>query len=222
MKVLVICDDFWHPGEIISRGLKPLEKKGYELDVVMYVRDMLTKEMIREYDVIVNAKSNVFGPANKTPWFDETLPTMVMPNDFREYIEEGHGFIALHAGNCYSRERCADMANLTGNDFKGHPAQCDVTCAPKGDHPITKGVNPFVARDEHYMLDVFAEDAEVFLTGTSDSVAGTQAAGYARRMSKGRFVCLSPGHNLHVLLNPEFQKLMANALDWCGEVSVRE
>ena len=216
MKVLVICDDFWHPGEIVSRGLKPLEKQGYELDVVMYVRDMLTKEMIREYDVIVNAKGNVFGPANNTPWFDEGLPTMVMPKDFRDYVEEGHGFIALHAGNSFVRERCADMAELTGNSFIGHPAQCDVTYAPVGNHPITKGVEPFVVRDEHYMLDVFAEDIDVFLTGTSDSEAGTQKAGYTRTLGAGRFVCLSPGHNLHVLLNPQFQKLMANALDWCA------
>ena len=216
MKVLVICDDFWHPGEIVARGLKPLEKKGYELDVVMYARDILTKEMIREYDVIVNAKSNVFGQANQAPWFDEGLPTMVMPRDFRDYVEEGHGFIALHAGNCYSREKCPDMADLTGNDFLGHPAQCAVTYRPAGDHPITAGVEAFTVRDEHYMLDVFAPDAEVFLQGVSDSEAGTQAAGYARRLGRGRFVCLSPGHNCHVLLHPQFQRLMANALDWCA------
>ena len=216
MKVLVICDDFWHPGEIVARGLKPLEKKGYELDVVMYARDILTKEMIREYDVIVNAKSNVFGQANQAPWFDEGLPTMVMPRDFRDYIEEGHGCIALHAGTCDSREKCPDMADLTGNDFLGHPAQCAVTYQPMGNHPVTAGVEAFTVRDEHYMLDVFAPDAEVFLQGISDSEAGTQAAGYARRLGLGRFVCLSPGHNCHVLLHPQFQRLMANALDWCA------
>ena len=216
MKVLVICDDFWHPGEIVARGLKPLEKEGYELDIVMHARDILTKEMIRGYDVIVNAKSNVFSPANSAPWFDAGLPTMVMPRDFRAYVEEGHGFIALHAGNCYSREKCPDMADLTGNDFIGHPAQCDVTYRAAGNHPVTRGVEAFTVRDEHYILDVFAADAEVFLTGTSDSEAGTQTAGYARRMGRGRFVCLSPGHNCHVLLHPQFRKLMANALDWCG------
>lgn len=217
MKVLVICNDFWHPGEVVARGLKPLEKKGYELDVVMYARDILTPEMIRGYSVIVNAKSNVFGPANDAPWFDEELPTMVMPRDFRDYVEEGHGFIALHAGNCYSRKNCPDMADLTGNDFIGHPAQCDVTYESAGNHPVMQGVEPFTVRDEHYMLDVFAADAEVFMTGTSDSEAGTQPAGYARSMGRGRFVCLSPGHNCHVLLHPQFQKLMSNALDWCAQ-----
>lgn len=215
MKVLVICDDFWHPGEIIARGLKPLEMKGYELDVVMNVRDMLTNEMIREYDVIVNAKSNVFSPSNKAPWFEEGL-TAVMPNDFRAYIEEGHGFIALHAGNCFSRQSQADMAAITGNDFIGHPPQCDITMEMVGDHPITKGVGTFVVRDEHYRIDVHAEDIDLFMTSTSDSEAGTQKAGYTREMGKGRFCCLTPGHNCAVLLHPEFQKLMQNALDWCA------
>lgn len=215
MKVLVICDDFWHPGEIIARGLKPLEKKGYELDVVMHVRDMLTNEMIREYDVIVNAKSNVFSPANKAPWFEEGL-TAVMPNDFRAYIEEGHGFIALHAGNCFSRKSQADMASITGNDFIGHPPQCDITMEAVGNHPIMKGVNTFVVRDEHYRIDVHADDIDLFMTSTSDSEAGTQKAGYTREIGKGRFCCLTPGHNCAVLLHPEFQKLMQNALDWCA------
>lgn len=215
MKVLVICDDFWHPGEIIARGLKPLEKQGYELDVVMYARDLLYPAMLRDYDVIVNAKSDVFGPANRAPWFDETV-TAVMPNEFRAYIEEGHGFIALHAGNCFSRERQADMASITGNDFIGHPPQCDITMQMVSDHPITKGVNDFVVRDEHYCVDVHAQDIDLFMTSTSDSEAGTQKAGYTRTMGKGRFCCLTPGHNYAVLVNPEFQKLLKNALDWCA------
>lgn len=215
MKVLVICEDFWHPAEIISRGLKPLEAKGYELDVIIHARDMLTKEMIREYDVIVNAKGNVFSAANRAPWFEEGL-TAVMPNDFRDYIEEGHGFIALHAGSCYSKERQADMAALVGNDFLGHPPQCDIKMEMVGKHPITEGVNDFVVRDEHYRIDVHADDINLFMKSTSDSEAGTQAAGYTRELGKGRLCCLTPGHNLAVLLHPEYQKLLQNALDWCA------
>ena len=214
MKILVICDDFWHPGEIIARGLKPLEKAGYELDIVMHARDMLYPEMLREYDAIINAKSNVFSPANKAPWFDEQV-TQVMPNEFRAYIEEGHGFIALHAGNCFSRERQADMAALTGNDFIGHPPQCDIRMEKVGDHPIMKDVAPFTVLDEHYRINVHADDIDLFMTSTSDTEAGTQAAGYTRTFGKGRFCCLTPGHNYAVFMNPEFKKVLKNALDWC-------
>ena len=34
MNVLVLCDDLWHPGEVVVRGMRPLRKLGYELDVV--------------------------------------------------------------------------------------------------------------------------------------------------------------------------------------------
>lgn len=215
MKVLVICDDFWHPGEIVARGLKPLEQKGYALDVVMHARDLLYPAMLRDYEVIVNAKGNVFSPANKAPWFEEGV-TQVMPNDFRAYIEEGHGFLALHAGNCYNHERQADMAELVGNDFIGHPPQCDVHLQPVGEHPILRGVEPFTVRDEHYRIDVHAKDADLFLTGTSDTEAATQQAGYTRVMGKGRLCVLTPGHNYNVLLHPQYQKLIQNALDWCA------
>lgn len=213
MKVLILCDDFWHPGEVIVKGLKPLEKKGYELDFVMHCRDILTKEMIREYDVIVNARGN-FNPVHKEIWFDEKMAD-VMPKDFQAYIEEGHGFIALHAGNCFSRERQLDMAMITGNDFVNHPPQCDITMEMVGEHPITQNVCDFVVRDEHYRIDVHAKDIQVFMRSTSDSEAKTQIAGYTREMGKGRFCCLTPGHKCAVLWHSEFQKLIENALKWC-------
>lgn len=34
MKVLVICDDMWHPGEVVERGLQSLSGEGYTFDVV--------------------------------------------------------------------------------------------------------------------------------------------------------------------------------------------
>ena len=117
MNVLVICDDIWHPGEVIVRGLKPLEKLGYELDFVMAAKDILTKDMLYDYDVIINAKGNAHSPANAgSPWFEDTV-TAVMPNDFKEYIESGRGFIALHSGNTYHPETRMDMVELIGNEF---------------------------------------------------------------------------------------------------------
>ena len=96
MNVLVLCDDLWHPGEVIARGLRPLQKLGYNLDVVMACKDILTVKMLRDYDVIINARGNAHSPANaREPWFEDGV-TAVMPNDFKEYVEEGHGFIALH------------------------------------------------------------------------------------------------------------------------------
>lgn len=216
MKVLVLCDDLWHPGEVILRGMRKIDRSKYDMDFVMACKDILTNDMIREYDVIINAKGNCHSPGNASaPWFEPGV-TAVMPDDFRAYIEEGHGFIALHSGNTYSRTRMPAMAALTGNDFIHHPPQCTIDFKITAEHPITQGVEPFSVRDEHYCIDLHAADAEVFLTGTSDTAAGTQVAGYTRLMGKGRFCCLTPGHNCAVIEHPEFAKLLCNAMDWCA------
>lgn len=215
MNILVLCDDLWHPGEVVERGLRPLAKLGYELDFVKAPKDILTHEMLRRYDAIINARGAGHTPANASqPWFEPNV-TAVMPKDFREYVEEGHGFIALHSGNAYQSETLPDMTNLTGNDFLGHPPQCKVTAKPVGAHPIIEGVGEFSFVDEHYIIDLHATDADIFLETTSDTDAGTQPAGYTRTMGKGRFCCLTPGHNCAVIESEPFIKLLDNALKWC-------
>lgn len=217
MNVLVLCDDLWHPGEVIERGLRPLAALGYDFDIVKAPKDILTTAMLRCYDVIINARGNVHSPANASaPWFEPNV-TAVMPKDLKDYIEEGHGFIALHAGNTYNRDRMPEMTEITGNDFITHPPQCLVTATPVGKHPITEGVEAFSFVDEHYMIDVHASDANVFLHTASDTKAGTQIAGYTRKLGKGRFCCLTPGHNCAVLEMPQFTRLLSNALNWCAQ-----
>ena len=139
-----------------------------------------------------------------------------MPEDFRTYVEEGGGFLALHAGNTYSAHNQPAMAEFIGNAFIGHPPQCEITARPVGDHPIVRGVESFTFRDEHYRIDLIAPDADVFLETVSDSPAGTQVAGYARRIGAGRLAVLTPGHNCAVLESESFTRLMANAVDWCA------
>ena len=57
MRVLVICDDYWHPGSVVKDGLKPLEDSGMEF---VYVEDMRDFELntIKEYPVVILSKSN--------------------------------------------------------------------------------------------------------------------------------------------------------------------
>ena len=214
MNVLVLCDDFWHPGEVIVRGLKFLEEKGYNLDIVMACKDILTAKMIRRYDVIINARGDCHSPGNhEAVWFEEGV-TAVMPREFKAYVEEGHGFIALHSGNTYKNTKTPEMVDLIGNEFVNHPPQCTITAKAVKEHPIMKDVKPFTFRDEHYIINITAEDADIFMEGTSETRAGTQPAGYTRNVGKGRLVVLTPGHNSAVFEDEEYQKVLINALEW--------
>lgn len=52
------CDDFWHPGEVIERGLQFLKDDGHILDFVRDAKDILTPDMLAEYPLFINARMN--------------------------------------------------------------------------------------------------------------------------------------------------------------------
>lgn len=46
-KILLICDDIWHPAEVIEKGLLPLICDRFEVDVVKAAKDILTRSCFR-------------------------------------------------------------------------------------------------------------------------------------------------------------------------------
>lgn len=214
MRVLVICDDLWHPAEVIRMGMSCMDNEKYQFDIVMTAKDILTPQLLREYPVVINAKGNAVTAANPEPWFEPTV-TEVGPEEFRQYVEEGGGFISLHAGNSFRSSKCPEYCAFVGNSFAGHPLRCPVTVEPVSGHPINDGVEAFTERDEHYALEALAEDIEVFLESTSAS-GGRRVAGYVRSMGKGRLCVLTPGHTLAVYKNKNMQRLLDNAIQWCA------
>jgi type 1 glutamine amidotransferase len=96
-----------------------------------------------------------------------------------------------------------------------HPPQCPVTVEPKAGHPLAEGSKSFTVKDEHYMMALDDEHADVFLTSTSEH--GTEPAGWIRTEGLGRVCVLTPGHNPEVWLHPSYQVLLENALRWCNQ-----
>lgn len=211
-KVLVLCDDFWHPGEVIKMGMELLE--GFEFQFVMDAKDILTPEYIAQFPVIVNCKGNNINGANQNDWFEPGV-TEVGPAELRAYVEAGGGFLSVHAGNTYGPKRCPEYAEFVGNSFVTHPPRCGIHVHVEKAHPVTEGVADFEIRDEHYQLADVAGDADILLTSSSET-GGNQTAGYVRSMGEGRLCVLTPGHIYEVWQNPMFQRLMKNALDWCA------
>lgn len=181
-------------------------------------KDILTPEFLRRYDLIINAKMNELNGANRTPWIDCNIAE-VQAADLADYVREGRGFLSLHAGNAWYWDHDVDRAycEFVGNAFVQHPPRCDISMKMVGEHPITAGVAPFVIRDEHYELDHYADDITVIMEGTS-AAGGTQVAAYVRSYGAGRICMLAPGHLLSVFENPEYQKMIRQAIDWCAGV----
>lgn len=213
-KVLVLCDDLWHPAEVIEKGLAARQDKRFEFEIVKAAKDILTPERIAEYRLIICCKSNNVTAANNAPWFEPGV-TEVCPKEFEDYIKAGGGFLAVHSGLAYTRERNAAYVDLVGSVFCGHPPRCAVDLhGVKPEHPIMEGISDFTILDEHYNMEMVCDDADIFLESSSEK-GGTQPAGYTRVIGSGRLCALTPGHTLDVWADPAFQKLFTNAMAWC-------
>mgnify|MGYP004664709769 FL=1 len=220
----MLCDDLWHPAEVIERGIRGLGDGAHSFDVVKSAKDILTPKRLEQYDAVIIAKSNNVNAANTAPWFEESV-TEVGPEEFRAYLERGGGIVFVHSGTCIGERFLGDaderfkkpargMQALHGCTMNGHPLRCDCDIyVTDPDSPLAEGVGAFTVHDEHYQISDLAGDAQVFLQWDS-APGGTQPAGWTREIYGGRIVVLTPGHTLDVWENPEFRKLLVNAIEW--------
>ncbi len=217
MKILLLCDDQWHPGETVVRGLRFLCEAGHTVDTVMDAKDIVDEELLRTNDAVIIAKGNALTSGNYTaPWFEDGV-TCIGPEEYRKYVEEGGSVLALHAGTTFQPDTCPGMTDFLGVRFVTHPRQCPVRFhVTDASHPIMAGVEDFTfPQDEHYQLEVLGGDLEAF--AETSSAAGTFPAGLTRTMGKGKLCILTPGHNAFTLQCPGYRKVVLNALSWLGE-----
>ena len=109
------------------------------------------------------------------------------------------------------------MRGVAGGAFLSHPEQCVVTVEPKPGHPLTRGVNSFSEKDEHYVMALDATDVDVFLHSRSNH--GVQPAGWTRTEGDGRVCALTPGHSVEVRSHPDFQQLLTNTMKWLAKLN---
>ncbi|MDR2572142.1 MAG: ThuA domain-containing protein [Oscillospiraceae bacterium] len=224
MRVLLICDDHWHPGDVPTEGVKPLEGKGFEFDVVT---DMIGFDYstFSEYSVILLCKSAEVKDSGREDW-----KSPAAGRAFVDFVEGGGGLLAVHSATVAGAD--SDILDrLIGSRFTFHPERGPVLVQAVKPHPLTEGVEAFCEVDEHYKLEILSDDADIFLASYSasqgeESKFATEpynnapacicAAGYVRVQGKGRVCVLTPGHLLPVWLDVNFQRLLENALQWCG------
>jgi len=221
MRVLVLCDDTWHPAATVRQGLARLQAarggarsspSGRRL-AFEFLEDGAAWSAARmgEFPLVILAKANIMSAKNHQPWLGVDLQQA-----FPDYVRRGNGLLVIHGGT--SRyEKLPAMNALLGGAFVRHPEQCLVTVEPEPRHPLAAGVSPFTVRDEHYFMAMGDPQADVFLQARSEH--GVQPAGWTRAHGKGRVCVLTPGHNLEVWLNPGFQRLLSNALNWSANAA---
>ena len=225
MRVLLLCGDHYHPGDIPAKGLELLQAKGITTHVIQDINEF-KPEMLKDYPVVIISKSGRVISEGEVPWKADAATQ----DAFIKYVEDGGGLLVTHSGTV--AEDDSDRLNrLIGCKFSFHPNQTPVTVQPIKPHPITEGVGMFDEKDEHYHIEILASDIDIIAAAYGppqgeESKYETEpyfnmpgcitAAGYVRTQGKGRVCVLTPGHNLEVWLNPNYQQMLENAIRWCA------
>jgi type 1 glutamine amidotransferase len=208
MRILVLCDDRWHPASIVRDGLAPLESTGYTFDWIENAAH-LSPDAMFAYPLIILAKANHVSSSDESPWMTEAIERA-----FVSYVREGNGLFVIHSGTV-GYEKNLVLRGLLGGVFASHPKQCPVTVNVRAGHLLTTGSGSLTLMDEHYFMEFDDLEADVFLTTTSTH--GEQPGGWTRTEGEGRVCTLTPAHNLEVWLHPSFQALLQNAIRWCSK-----
>ena len=208
MRVLVLCDDRYHPARTVRQGLEALGDAEFAFDWMTDAREWSAGRMAG-YPVVLVSKSNNISAADQSPWV-----TPEVQRAFLDYVRAGNGVLFIHSGTAEYADLPV-MRGLIGGVFIHHPRQCPVTVEPREGHPLTAESAPFTIVDEHYFMTLDDAYADLFLTTTSEH--GTKVGGWTRTEGEGRVCVLSPGHNLQVWLHPSFQALIRNGLRWCAK-----
>lgn len=206
MRVLVLCDDKWHPAQVVRDGLGALDADEWQFEWIEDARAW-SAERMAQFPLVLLAKSNHISAVENVPWI-----TPEVEEAFLAYVSAGGGLLVVHAGTIVRESPV--LKTLIGGTFIQHPPQCEVTITPQGEHPITLNVEPFTVLDEHYFMETNDLEANYFLTTTSEH--GVQPGGWIRDEGEGRVCVLTPGHRVEVWLHPEFQTLLQNGLRWCA------
>jgi len=209
LPTLVLCDDAWHPAEVVRCGLNALADSRFAFEFITN-GNQWSPAMMKEFPLVVVAKANHLCSNDQAPWLTADSQSM-----FRRYVQQGGGLFLVHGGACY--KDLPEMRGVTGGAFLSHADQCSVTVDPKAGHPLTMGVKQFAEKDEHYFMALDDGQADVFLHTHSEH--GVQPAGWTRTEGRGRVCVLTPGHNVEVWLHPEFQKLRRKGLNWVAKIN---
>ena len=225
MRVLLLCDDHYHPGQVPDEGLAPLKDEGFAIDVI-YDAAAFDPATLTGYDVVIMSKCDHQSKENNASW-----KTPAIQDAFISYTENGGGLLVTHSGTVRGKET-QKLDEFIGCFFKWHPADCPTTVDVLKPHPITQGIGTFTETDEHYHLTITAPEADIFLASYAaaqgvpekyesepyhNAPAFVRAAGYTLERGKGRVCVLTPGHTLAVWRNPQYQSLLKNALRWCAK-----
>lgn len=134
------------------------------------------------------------------------------------YIRKGGGFFGLHTAAASFRESEGYHGMLNGF-FNGHSPYMGFTVnvsAPV--HPITEGLSDFEVTDELYYLKHNPDASRHLMHAYDETKDETHVMAFHHTYGEGRVFYFALGHDMAVLENPSFQRVIRRGALWAGRL----
>lgn len=131
------------------------------------------------------------------------------------FVRSGGAWVGMHSA-ADSFKSWDEYIRMVGGRFETHPPFGDITVQRVlGDHPIVAGLGDFTLKDEFYHLNSCPlSDKDLLLVGASPADKKTRPVAWTRRYGLGRVFYTILGHGPDTFANPNFVRLIAQAITW--------
>jgi len=146
--------------------------------------------------------------------------------NFLKLLDQGVGLVALHhsmanysdwseygtiIGGKYYLKAKEEYGKMQAKSGYKHGVDVPVQVVDK-EHPVTAGVSDFTIHDETYSNYLVQPDVHVLLK--TDHPTSTPALAWTRTQGKSRVVFIQLGHDAKAYSNPNYGKLVSQAIVW--------
>jgi len=149
--------------------------------------------------------------------------------DFVQRLKDGKGLVVLHhaiasyqdwpeyrkiiGARYYLKKMEVDGVEKPRSAFK-HDVHFKIHVADPN-HPVTGGITDFDMHDETYKWFDVAQDSHLLLT--TDEPESNKTIGWAKTYGSARVVYLQSGHDHFAYENPNYQRLVRQAIRWTAQ-----
>ena len=149
--------------------------------------------------------------------------------DYLARLKEGKGLVVMHHAIA-SYQKWPEYSKIIGARYYLEKTVVDGVEKPRSvykhdvkfkvhiedlSHPVTRGVPDFDVHDETYKLFDVADTCHALLT--TEEPLSNQVIGWAKTYEASRVVYVQLGHDHFAYENPNFRKIVAQAIRWTAK-----
>jgi len=143
----------------------------------------------------------------------------------KRYCTSGKPVVAVRTAS-HGMQNWLDFDKLIlGGNYHGHGKKgllLTVSVAEGAEgHPVLKGVKAFTSKESLYNTAPLAKDTTILLTGSTPQVKAPEPIAWVREVNGGRVFYAGLG-GVQDFENPDFRRLIVNALFWTARRDVEE